>query len=98
MTLSRGSGPRAAAGLRDRVAFFGAFLGAFFAAGIPESVRDRLPLLLRHHFPSPVYRGEGRVGVRSRLASCILFANDAFRCAEVSSISRNSCKASAETV
>jgi hypothetical protein len=39
MTLSRGSGPRATAGRRERVAFFGAFLGAVFAAGIPQSLR-----------------------------------------------------------
>jgi len=34
--LSRGSGPRAAAGRRDRVALVGAFLGVFFAAAIYE--------------------------------------------------------------
>jgi hypothetical protein len=41
MTLSRGSGPRAAAGLRERVALFGAFLGAFFAAGMQQAYEFR---------------------------------------------------------
>src|SRR5437762_8752245 len=44
MMLSRGSGPRAAAGFRERVALFGAFLGAFFAAGIPQRLREGAPI------------------------------------------------------
>jgi hypothetical protein len=39
MTLSAGSGPRAAAGFRDRVALVGAFLVGFFAAAIPKRLR-----------------------------------------------------------